>query len=287
MRGKLDTRPDVAIAERAAEQWGVLSLRELLQCGVSDDGVTRRVRNGRLHRLYRGVYAVGHDNIPLEGRFLAATKACGPTAVLSHYSAAALWGLVDWDDRRPEVIVATGRAHAGIRIHRSRTLTRHNTTRRHGIAVTTPARTIADLSSVLPYKGLRRAARQALSLRLLAPHHLPPRLAGSIAPTRSELEDAVLDLIAQHNLEAPDVNRPLTIDGRRVVPDFRWPAQRLVIEADGAEWHDNPIARQDDAERQAILEAAGERVVRVTWEQAIRRRRQTIARLIKAGAPTI
>ena len=65
----------------------------------------------------------------------------------------------------------------------------------------------------------------------------------------------MLDLILAGGFQHPDVNRPLTIDGRRVIPDFRWPTQRLVIEADGAEWHDNPIAREDDAERQAILEA--------------------------------
>ena len=302
-RGKLDTQPDVAIAELAAKQWGVVSLRELLQCGVSDDGVERRVKSGRLHRLHRGVYAVGHAAVPLEGRFLAATKACGPTVALSHYSAAALWGLVDWDDRRLEVTVPGPgtRRHAEIRVHRSKTLTRRDVTRRHGIWTTTPARTVLDLSSALPYKSLRRATNRALALKLLACRHLvglldqpgPRRgvanlariIANGPAPTRSELEDAVLDLIAHHGLQRPDVNVPLTIEGQRVIPDFRWPGQRLVVEADGAEWHDNPIARADDAERQAILEANGERVVRVTWEQAIRRRRQTIARLVEAGAP--
>ena len=59
------------------------------------------MRNGRLHQFHRGVYAVGHPNLPLEGRLLAAVKACGPAAVLSHYSAAALWGFIDWDDRFP------------------------------------------------------------------------------------------------------------------------------------------------------------------------------------------
>ena len=288
-RGKLDNQPDVAIAELAADQWGVLSLHELLQCGVSDDGVERRVRSGHLHRIHRGVYAVGHPNIPLEGRFLAATKACGPTVALSHYSAATLWGLVDWDDRHPEVTVPGPgtRRHPKIRVHRSTTLTDRDVTRRHGIWITTPARTVRDLASVLPYKGVRRAANRALVRKLLAPHHLPPRLAATVAPTRSELEDAVRDLILEHGLEPPDVNVPMTIDGRRVIPDLRWPAQRLVVEADSLEWHDNPIARADDAERQAILEAHGERVVRVTWHQAIVEPRQTITRLVNAGAPKL
>jgi very-short-patch-repair endonuclease len=294
----------MAIAERAAEQWSVLSLAELLQCGVSRDGVADRARRGHLHRLHRGVYAVGHSNVPLEGRFLAAVKACGPGAVLSHLSAAALWGLLGWEERWPEVTVPgpASRKRPKIRVHRSGTLRDQDTTRHKHIPVTTPARTILDLSSVLPYNGLRRATRKAQSLGLVSHRQLvallgrtgPRRGTANLArviatghtPTRSELEDAVLDLILAGGLQPPDVNKPLRIDGRRVVPDFRWPAQRLVIEADGAEWHDNPIARQDDAERQAILEADGERVVRVTWDQTIRKRRQTLARLIQAGAPT-
>ena len=83
-------------------------------------------------------------------------------------------------------------------------------------------------------------------------------------PTRSVLEDIVLDLLLAAGFEHPDVNKPLILSGRRVVPDFRWPRQRLVLEADGAAWHDPTL----DAERQALLEAHGERVLRVTWEQA-------------------
>jgi very-short-patch-repair endonuclease len=279
----------VLVAELAAEQWGVVTLQELLRCGVTGREVEGRVRKGHLHRVHRAVYAVGHPNLPLQGRFLAATKACGPTAVLSHYSAATLWGLVDWDGRDPEVTVpgTTTRKHRGIRVHRSLTLTRADVMRRQGIWVTAPARTIHDLSSVLPYKGVRRAAREALSRRLVATHRLPPRIAATIAPTRSELEDAVLDLVLDAGFQRPDVNKPIEIHGRRVIPDFRWPAQRLVLEADGVKWHENAIARQDDAERQALLEANGERVVRVTWHQAISQPSETIARLAHAGAPKL
>ena len=124
-------------------------------------------------------------------------------------------------------------------------------------------------------------------------HHLGPRrgtasltkiLATGPAPTRSELEDAVLDLLLEGGIPHPDVNRPLTIDGRRVIPDFRWPQYRLVLEADGAEWHDDRLAREDDAERQALLEAHGERVLRVTWKQAVARRAETLARVRAAQA---
>jgi len=86
-------------------------------------------------------------------------------------------------------------------------------------------------------------------------------------------------------LAHPDVNVALWLSGRRVVPDFRWPEQRLVVEADGAAWHDNQLAREDDAERQALLEADGERVLRVTWDQVIARPGQTLSRIRAAGAP--
>ena len=99
------------------------------------------------------------------------------------------------------------------------------------------------------------------------------------------LEDIVLDLLLTGGFVHPDVNKPLVVDGRRIIPDFRWPEQHLIVEADGAAWHDGKVAREDDAERQALLEAAGERVVRVTWAQAVAQRAQTLARIRTAGAP--
>ena len=125
--------------------------------------------------------------------------------------------------------------------------------------------------------------------------HLGPRpgianltkiLATGHAPTRSELEDAVLDLLLNAGFQAPTSTSRSTSTAARIIPDFRWPDQHLVIEADGAHWHDNRLTREDDAEKQAILEAAGERVIRITWAQAITQRAQTLTRIKAAGAPT-
>jgi Protein of unknown function (DUF559) len=302
---KLDTRPDIRVARLAARQWGALSLTELLACGLTRREVSVRVAGGRLHPWHRGVYAVGHANLPLEGRFLAAVKACGPGALLSHYAAAALYGFLPWDDRHPEVTVQSSgtRVHKGIRVHRTSTLDPRDLARCAGIPVTSPARTLVDLASIVPYRALRRAVRQAQSLRRVGIRQLAEildRLGGrrgvrnlglviatGPAPTRSELEDLVLDLMLAGGLAHPYVNVPLVLAGRRVVPDFRWPEQRLVVEADGAAWHDGKLAREDDAERQALLEAHGERVVRVTWDQAIRRRTETLTRFRAAGAPSV
>jgi predicted transcriptional regulator of viral defense system len=300
---KVDARPDVLVARLAAEQWGVLSLEQLHACRLNDQAVSVRVGNGRLHRLHNGVYAVGHPNVPLEGRFLAAVKACGPGAVLSHQCAGVLWGYLEWQDRLMDVTVAaaSSRTHPGIRIHRSTELTTADVTRHKGIPVTSPARTLLNLAAALPFDGARRAVREAQSLRRVNVRQLTGLLARSggrrgvatlrrivatgPAPTRSELEDVVLDLILSGGFAHPDVNVPLWLDGRRVVPDFRWRAQRLVVEADSREWHDNPVAREDDIERQALLERHGERVLRVTWRQAVGRPAETLARIRAAGAP--
>lgn len=193
------------------------------------------------------------------------------------------------------------RAHEGIRVHRTSLLEPIDVIRHQGIPVTAPARTLVDLASVVAPRTLRRAIREAQSLRLVelsqlaeVTRRLGPRrgsrklariIATGPAPTRSDLEDAVLDLMLAGGLAHPDVNVPIVLEGCRVVPDFRWPEQQLVVEADGAAWHDHKLAREDDAERQALLEAHGEHVVRVTWKQAIAHGTRTLLRLRAAGAP--
>jgi len=295
-------RADVRVAAKAAEACGVLSLGELRECGLSRGAVLTRVRGGRLHPLFRGVYAVGHAHVTREGGFLAAVKSLGDDALLSHFAAAAHWELIDWDGRHPEVTVPRRglKRRPGTRVHFSSAVDSRDVMRHKGIPVTSPARTLVDLAAVVSDKLLRTAVRRALARRLVSIRQLvatrrrlgPRRGAASLdrvlataAPTRSELEDVVLDLIVDAEFVRPDVNRPLLLAGKRVVPDFRWPEQRVVVEADSRRWHDNPIARADDAKRQGLLEAHGERILRVTWKQAISRPTQTVARIEAAGIP--
>jgi very-short-patch-repair endonuclease len=293
------------VAERAAEAWGVLCLAELLECGLTEPAAGRWVAAGHLHRTYRGVYAVGHAGLTPEGRWLAAVKACGPGARLGHQSAAMLLGLLPLDDRRPDVLVPAGssRAPADINVHRTRALPPEDVWRHKRIPTTTAARTILDLAPTSTDRALRRLMATAQSkhltnLRLLAQQldraqGRPGRalfarvLATGPAPTRSELEDRVRDLVLAGGFPPPDVNVPLRIGGRRVIPDLRWPEKRLCVEADSLEWHDNPQARRDDVERQALLEQDGERVLRVTWEQAVAHPAQTLRRigLAYSGGP--
>jgi hypothetical protein len=234
---------------------------------------------------------------------LGAVKACGSGAVLSHWSAAELWGFVEQHDRDPHVTVpgAGTRVVQGVVVHRASALDHRDRTRHRGVPVTAAARTLLDLAGIAGAEVVRRAVRTALGQRRLhlgqlvevvgrlGPRHgsrmLKDLIAAGPAPTRSVLESIALDLLLDAGFEHPDVNKPLLIDGRRVIPDFRWPDQRLVLELDGGAWHGNPLAREADAERQAFLETHGERVIRATWEQAVVRQAETVARVRAAGAP--
>lgn len=304
--GQPPTRPDLRVAELAARRHGVIAHDEALACGLTPRQIERRIEAGRLHPKYRGVYAVGHPGLSLPGRFLAGVLAAGGHSALSHAAGAAHLGLEEWDERRIVEVTSLGPTrgeHARLYVHRTARLDPIDVWTVQGIPVTSPARTIADLSGRLGPKPLRRLIREALVRKLVTYRELvealerlrPFRGAGKLArllatepaPTRSELEDIVLDLILGAGFVPPDVNVPVWIRQRRVIPDFRWPAQRLIVEADGAAYHDDPLSRAADAERQALLEAAGERVLRVRWKQAIGRRTETVARLAAAGAPRV
>lgn len=257
MREEVDP-PDLQIAKIVFSQHGVISTRQLAMAGVDRSGVTRRVRVGRLHRLHRGVYAVGHRALPEEARWMAAVLACGEGAVLSHVSAAALWNLLP--ARQGSVDVSTsarsGRAkRRGIRLHRCLSLTNGVTTRRLGIPVTTPARTIEDLRAAVPAWQWRRAVRQAEVIGL--------PLGIETDGTRSDLERDFLRLCRRNGLPRPDVNARL---GRWTV-DFLWEDQRVVVETDGYRYHRGRVASEDDRARDLDLRRRGYDVVRLSGRQ--------------------
>ena len=299
---ELTLRADVRVAQLAARQYGVLTAGELEACGLSPQAIAYRVRIGRLHPMHRSVYAVGHPNPTRDGWMLAAVKACGAGAVLCRHSAGAHVEIIGWEDRYPDVLVPGHSVprHPRINGHRTSYLPREHVTIVRGVPCTTAERTLLDLAAVLPERKLRRAVRKAQFLKLTTVGSLltvlhgpgPTRgrkkltriLATGAAPTQSETEDAVLDLVLRGGFAHPSVNEPLFLDGRRIIPDLRWPRQRLVIEADGPH-HDDPLERAADRERQAILEAHGDRVLRVTWKQAVGNPQATLRRIGEAGAP--
>lgn len=158
------------MAEVAATQYGVVTLRQLERCGLGRQAIRNRVAAGRLRRLWQGVYAFGHAELRLQGRLLAAVLACGPDAVLSHYAAADHHGLRPSARTAIDVTVASrgGRVRRpGIELHRVRQLDPRDVANVDGIPTTSVARTLIDLAGVAPPRTIERSLEQAHVLRLL------------------------------------------------------------------------------------------------------------------------
>jgi len=241
--------------------------------------VSKRVAAGRLHAKYRGVYAVGHARLSQHGRWMAAVLAAGEGAVLSHLAAAKLFEV--WRRRVPAAIDVTvpkqRRDQPGVRVHRARHLDRRDVTVHDGIPVTTIARLLVDLSSVLTAAQLANVIHEAAfrnRFNLEATRHAAERAAGrhkldvlqaslnahlsGSAGTRSALEDQFLAELQHNGIPAPLVNTKVA----NLEVDFHYPDQNLCIEIDGP-GHERPRTRQEDQARDTILQAAGHDVIRL------------------------
>jgi very-short-patch-repair endonuclease len=261
---------DRVVAAIAGRQHGIVTYPQFLAAGLTPAAIHRRAAAGRLHSVYRGIYAVGHAALSNEGRWFAAVAACGEGALLSHRSAAELWRMLPIGAGPIHVTVpgSGGRARRrGLVIHHSSLLLPTDTTRRDGIAVTKPARTIADLKRTEPATLVRKALRQAAFLGLHVGNE------GEGARERSELERRMLWTCRRHHLPAPEVNVPL---GPFTV-DFLWRDRRLVVETDGWEGHRGRQAFEDDRARDAFLRLQGYEVLRFTWRQVFEDPRSVVA----------
>jgi hypothetical protein len=291
---------DAAIAAVAGKQNGNITRMQLLGLGLDKHAIGYRVKVGRLHRVFRGVYAVGRRPIaPLESAG-AAVLACGPGAALSHGSAMALWGFWRRWDRPYEVTVVGDRRTPGIRVHRSITLRRHDITTQLGIRVTTPARTIFDLSPRQTDKAFRRTVNNALNSPWLTEDQLAdavgwhPKLPAAAraarmiglegTPTRSGWEDDFPAFCERHGLPAPVMGVPMF----GYVLDALFVAERVIVELDSWEFHKGKTAFETDRERDAVMLAHGFVTIRMTWERIQGRPLREAARLhaiLAAHAP--
>lgn len=289
-RGRRNAVPPAAIdqliASLAMRQHGVVSRRQLLAGGIGRRAIEHRLARQRLHGVHYGVYAVGHRLLTTEGQWMAAVLAAGPGAVLSHRSAAALWRMVRWSGGPVEVTVGRAvRSRSGLRVRRGR-LSADEATEVEGIPTTTVPRTLLDLASVVDRHRLERAINEAevlrlagaLSLAALLERH--PRRHGTRAlrevlaagrlgldVTRSELEDRFLRFLAEAGLPRPQTNAPLAAGQEVFEVDCLWRRSRVVVELDGRAVHATARAFERDRARDRALNAAGWRVVRVTWRQ--------------------
>jgi very-short-patch-repair endonuclease len=262
-------------------QHGVVTRRQLLDLGASTEAIEHRLASGRLHRLHWGVYAVGRPEVDQRGRWMAAALSCGPAALLSHESAASLWGF--WARAAGiDVVVPEGklRRRPGIRVNRRVGLGSEHRRVIDGIPVTDPISTLIDLATCTGLDRLDRAVNDADRLDLVDPESLraaldaiPPRPgvgrlrslldSHTFAPTDSVLERRFLRLVGEAGLLRPATQ--VMVNGFRV--DFHWPDLGLVVETDGLRYHRTPAQQKKDHLRDQAHTAAGLTALRFTAAQ--------------------
>ncbi|MEX2106341.1 MAG: DUF559 domain-containing protein [Solirubrobacterales bacterium] len=289
-------------------QGGVVSLDQMRKVELSAKAAAQRARQGGLHRVHRGVYAVGHRSLGHAALLRAAVLACGEGSVVSHMTAAAHWGL---RDQWPALIdvtvpVEAGRKIDGIRCRRCRYPDPSEVVTHQGVVCTTPSRTLVDLAGSLGTPSLRRTVERAAVLKLLDLDELDlvmerakgrrgmPSLRailvdwrtddGSLPDVRSDFEALVLPRLVMLGLPRPLCNEKLWIDGEQLTVDFLWKTRRLVVETDGRETHATPVAFQRDRWRDQLLVAADYRVARATWDQIHRELDSVVGRIGRALA---
>lgn len=283
------------LAELGRRQHGVVSIRQLEGLGFSRDAVTHATRVGRLHRLYGGVYSVGHTDLSHQGQCLAAILTCGPGAVLSHFSAAWLLGLHRGAPAPFEVTTPIPRRRKPPRIvvHYSRCLTDEDRERREEIPVTAVPRTLLDLAVRIGPDRLRRYLERAEELRALdvpaiqklldrtRGHHGHGRLRRALAVyapppfTRSQFERRFLETLLAAGVPRPAVN--FNLAGFEI--DLYWPEQRFAVELDSYRTHGTQEAFGRDRLRQEELLLEGVGMTRVTDDRFYREPEAVIARL--------
>ena len=286
-RSREDRPEDAKVAELARRQHGVVGRGQLTALGLGARAIQHRLEVGRLHRLYPGVYAVGHRLFSKQGRLMAAVLASGPGAVLSHHSAAMVWGLRGYTERAIHVTVPRkSTSSKRIRRHHS-PLPVDERTVEEGIPVTTVPRTILDLAATedadvvenllreseylqlsdrlsLPnlferYPGKRGTRRVQLALKRLKedPH----------GRKRSPLEERFAPFLRRNRLPLPRFNDWIFLGDKRYCVDCHWPNLRQIVELDGWDGHSTRTAFREDRARDRRLTAAGYPVTHITWNQ--------------------
>lgn len=284
-----------ALARLAEQQHGVVSARQLRELGYSRSVMANAAAAGRLHRMHRGVYAVGHRRLDWHSRCLAAVLSCAP-AFASHASAGWIWGLLRYAPEWIDVTAPTRRRpKKELRVHHAG-LTARDCTEREDIPVTSLARTHLDLAATLPPPRIKRLLERSEELQIFdltafdellarAAHHpgaKPLREALAIYRpdptfTRSGLERRFLALVKSAGLPVPAMN--CNVAGLEL--DAYWEPERFAVELDVYETHGTRAAFERDRLRQEDLLLAGIAVDRITGPRLRREPQRVIERLGK------
>jgi very-short-patch-repair endonuclease len=255
----------------AAEQHGVLGHTQLVALGLSADGIKHRVRRGKLHRIHRGVYAVGRAVLDRDGERAAALIACSPGATLSHSAGAEFWRFGPRVTQLEITVCPPRRVRRpGIKVHRTATLTAPEITTVSGVRVTDPLRTLVDLASRWGPQRIDDAIERMSQINLRSPPQLlaqleqRPPIPGSgivsevltrwtLSLTDTQLERRFLPIAKRAGLPKPLTQQ--RVNGHRV--DFYWPQLGLVVEADSLRYHRTAARQAADARRDQAHVAAG------------------------------
>jgi very-short-patch-repair endonuclease len=286
----------VRLAQLAERQPGLVTAHQLGEFGLSRATIARWSQGGGLHRIYRGVYAVGHRALSLEARLAAALLYAGPSAMLSHVTAAWWWEL--WGSKPRHIHVsASGRRPSllEVRVHHPRTL---EGTIHKGLLVTTIPRTLLDLASAVSLEELRKAVAEAEYRGLVRldalddyagrgrPGSALQRVALArhrLARTLSVLEEKFLALCEANQIPLPQVNAKVC----GLMVDAWWPEQNLIVELDGHAAHATPAAIERDRPRELRLRTAGQTVLRYTWQQITEQPAIVVADLLASLAASM
>jgi very-short-patch-repair endonuclease len=276
---------DRAIARIAAGQRALVTRAQLKELGIGRRAVDYAIARGRLHRMHQGIYSlVPFPALPPLAAELAAILACGETALLSHHSAAAVYGIRPFVEGSVDVTVIgkeTGRRRPGIRVHRTAHLDPRDARRYQQLPITSPARALLDIAPEISGRSLEWALDQALVKRLttrgqikavLAAYpHRPgtPRLQALLDPdrpttiTRSHPEEQLLDRLRKAGLPAPEVNARVG----NYTADFLWRPEKVILEIDGYHYHHTRAAFERDHQRDSEHQRDDYLVIRVTPRQ--------------------
>jgi hypothetical protein len=284
MAWKKHAARDAAAWALVRGQHGVVSRRQLMGVGYTRRELEQRLHGGRLHHISNGVYAVGRRELTPHGRWMAAVLACGDGAVLSHRSAAELWGIGREERGRIEVSIRRRSkiGRSGLKVRSRPSLPSRSLVRRHGIPVTSPVQTLIDLAMELKLLRLERAVNEADKLDLVDPETLRRALDAYVGMPGVKTLRTLLD---RHTFRLSDSDleiffRPLAIAASFPVPltkhrvlgyetDFYFPDQGLIVETDGLRYHRTPSQQSRMVKRDQTHQAAGLRVLRFThWQIA-------------------
>lgn len=271
------------ISDLATSQHGIVSRAQLIGLGLNPNHIDSLVANGRLIRVHQGVYAVGHFSLTLRSRITAASLACGTRGLVSHASAAYLWGILDPSHHTSDVHVtmveAFARRHSGVEMHQVRDIAACDRFVREGIAVVSVPLALMNVAATEPKWLAEKVLNQALIMERASiwtirdvleryPRRPGRKVLAALSGAqdtydRSPAEKGFLRLVRRAGLPQPQHN--VRLHGEEV--DFYWPEYKLVVEVDGFTYHQGKVKFEDDHERTGTLVKAGLTVLPVTAER--------------------